>query len=80
VQAVISGKLKFAPLSKRSKLLRLFQIGFSIILVSGLLWAMNLDYLFISVIFPIASSWLGLLIFFWAVVLLVSALFPAEEF
>ncbi|MEA2021207.1 MAG: serine hydrolase domain-containing protein [Candidatus Caldatribacteriota bacterium] len=78
-QGLISGRRQFAPLSKESRLLRLVQSSLFIILMSGLLWSINQDYLFISSVFPIASSWLGFSIFLFAVVLLLSALFPCIE-
>lgn len=78
-QGLISGRRQFAPLSKESRLLRLVQSSLFIILVLGLLWSINQDYLFISSVFPIASSWLGFSIFLCAVVLLLSALFPCIE-
>ena len=78
-QGLISGGRRFAPLSKESRLLRLGQGGLFIVLMSILLWAMNQDYLFISSVFPIAANWLGFSIFLFAVVLLLSALFPCIE-
>lgn len=78
-QGLISGSRQFAPLSKESLLLRLVQSSLFIILMSGLLWAVNQDYLFMSAIFPRAASWLGFLIFLIAVVLLLSALCPCIE-
>lgn len=75
-QGLASGRRQFAPLSRESRLLRLVQSSLSIILVSGLLWCISQDYLFISSVFPIASSWLGFSILVFAVILLLSALFP----
>jgi len=40
------------------------------------LWCINQDYLFISSIFPIGSVWLGISIFVFAMVLLLSAFLP----
>jgi len=78
-RGLISGRRKFAPLSKESRLLRFVQSSVFIILITGLLWSVNQDYLFISSVFPIASGWLGFSIFLSAVVLLLSALFPSIE-
>ena len=75
-QGLISGGRRFAPLSKESRLLRLGQGGLFIVLMSVLLWAISQNYLFISSVFPIAANWLGFSIFLFAVVLLLSALFP----
>lgn len=75
-QGLISGKRKFAPLSKESRLLRLVQSSLFLILMLSLWWSISQDYLFISSVFPIASSWLGFSIFILALILLLSALFP----
>lgn len=53
------GKIKLwasAPLSMHRKLLRML---ISIIILIGLIWAAIQDYLFITAVFPIASTWLG---------------------
>jgi len=73
---LFSGERRFAPLSKEARFLRSGQLGLSILFLAGLLWAVNQDYLFLSSLFPIASGWLGLVIFLSAVVLLLSSLFP----
>lgn len=78
-QGVISGRRKFAPLAMESRILRLVQSTLFIILLSCLLWTINLDYSFLSTVFPIASSWLGYSIFVFALILLLSALFPCIE-
>lgn len=72
-RGIISKRRRFAPLSGEFLLLRLVQSGLSIIVVAGLWWAKNQDYLFITTVFPIVSRWLGLSIFFLAVVLILSA-------
>ena len=74
-QGLLSGERRFAPLAKGSRPAASAQ-GFSgLILASGLLWAMGQDYLFITSVFPIASVWLGAVMFLSAVVLVVPALF-----
>lgn len=78
-QGLFSGRRRFAPLSKESRLLRSFEFSLSVILISCLLWAIDQDYLFISSIFPTASGWIGFLILFSAVVSLLLALFPSIE-
>lgn len=78
-KGVISGKRRFSPLSKKSHRIHLAQSGLAIIILIGLLWCINQDYLFISSIFPIASGWLGFSFFIFAVILLLSALFPGIE-
>ncbi|MGI6225626.1 MAG: serine hydrolase domain-containing protein [Peptococcales bacterium] len=79
IQGLISDRRRFAPIWKQSRFLRLVQISVSIVLLVGLLWSINQDYLFISSVFPKASNWLGFLVFLSAVVLLMSALFPYIE-
>lgn len=78
-QGVISGRRQFAPFSNESRFLRLVQISLFIILVLGLLWCLNQDYLFISAVFPLVYRWVGLSIFIFAVVLLLLALFPRTK-
>lgn len=78
-QGLISRRRRFVPVAKESRLLRLVQSSLAIILLSGLLWCIKQDYLFMTSVFPIASSWLGFSIFLLAVVLLLSALFPCLE-
>ncbi len=79
VTGVLSGARWFAPLSSKSRPLRLIQSGFAAVLLSALLWAANQHYLVISSLFPVASVWLGYSIFLSAMVLLLSALFSSGE-
>lgn len=79
VEGLILKKSRFALLDKNSRLLRTLQSSSSVILIAGLLWCIRQDYLFISSVFPIVSGWLGISIFVFAVVLLLSALFPEKE-
>lgn len=79
VQDFIYGRRWFAPLSRRSRYLRLGQSSLSLVLLSALLWSINQDYLFISSVFPKASGWLGLSIPLFAVTLLLLGLFPYIE-
>jgi len=78
-QGLISGRRKFAPLAKQSRLIRLLQSSLFIILLSGLGWSVNQDYLFLTSVFPVVSSWLGFSIFLMAMILLLSALFPCLD-
>jgi hypothetical protein len=78
-QGIVSGRRRFAPLSNESRLLRLAQGAVAVVLALGLFWASNQDYLFVSAVFPIASSWLGISLLALAVGLLLSALFPYLE-
>lgn len=79
VEELKSEKRKFTLLDKNSRLVRIVQIILSVFLMAGLLWCISQDYLFISSVFPIASGWLGMSIFVFATVLLLSALFPRKE-
>jgi len=76
-KGLISGRRRFAPRAEKHRLLRLVQSSVFIILITGLWWSVNQDYLFISSVFPIASGWLVVSIFLFAVVLLLSVLFPS---
>ncbi|MCW3488581.1 serine hydrolase domain-containing protein [Dethiobacter alkaliphilus] len=76
LQNLIAGRRKFAPLAKESRFLRLGQLTSFIALVSLLKWAASQDYLFLTSVFPVASSWLGVSILAFAVVLLLLSLLP----
>lgn len=76
-RVLISGGRRFAPGAKRHWTPRLAQSSLAVIILAGLWWAVNQDYLFIASVFPIASGWLGCSILISAVVLLLSGLFPS---
>lgn len=78
-EELTSKKRKFAPLDKNFRFVRAVQSSLSVILMTGLLWCISQDYLFISSLFPIASGWLGMSIIVFATVLLLAALFPRKE-
>lgn len=78
VDGLIFKKRKFTILDNNFVILRIVQGSLSAILVAGLLWCINQDYLFISSVFPIASCWLGISIFVFAFVLFLLALFPGK--
>lgn len=69
-----SKKRRFEPLSKDLHFLRIVQSGLSVVLMAVLLWCTNQDYLLLSSVFPIAFGWLGISIFIFVVVLLLSTL------
>lgn len=79
VKGLVSGCRQFAPLCGKSRQLRIVQSSLFMVLLAGLLWAVNQDYLFLSSVFPVASGWLGFSVFVSALVLLLSALFPCWE-
>lgn len=78
-QGIIARQRRFSLLSRESQVWQLLQAVLSIILISGLLWSISQDYLFISSVFPIASGWLGLSGLVLAAVLMISALFPSHK-
>jgi CubicO group peptidase (beta-lactamase class C family) len=78
-QGVLTGKRHFAPLSKEAYVLRLAQISLFAVLVVGLGWSINQEYLFLTSVFPITTGWLGISIFLVALVLLLSDLFPQKK-
>ena len=79
VKSIISGNRRFAPFLKESRFLRLVQFGLFIILLSGFWWAIQQDYLFVSSVFPIVSTWLGFLLLLSVVILLFLILFPLTK-
>ncbi len=75
-ERIVQRRCLLAPLSRNSRPLRLLQ-GFlcaALLLILG--WAMNQKYFFLTSLFPIAASWLGIAVFALAIVLLLSALLP----
>jgi len=75
-QGLITGKRKLKPLARYSGFLRAVQAILSVAVMSGLVWCMSQEYLFLTSVFPIASSWLGISSFALSLVLLLSTLFP----
>jgi len=73
------GRRAFRPLAGESAMVRSVQFGLSLVLGSGLLWAMSLDYLFLTSVFPIAAAWLGYVIALAAAVLAASAMLPETD-
>lgn len=71
-----SGYRAVAPLARRARFLRIGQVWVGVGLVWVLVWAVSQDYLFMSSIFPTATSWLGIATAALALVLLASAVMP----
>lgn len=71
-----SGQRVFSPLSVKSRLLRLVQLGASLGLFGVLIWAVNQDYLALTSVFPVVSVWLGISLLSSGVVLFLTVLFP----
>ncbi|HSV97570.1 MAG TPA: serine hydrolase domain-containing protein [Spirochaetota bacterium] len=78
-RGLATGKRAFRPLAGESAMVRSVQFGLSVVLSSGLLWAMSLDYLFLTSVFPIAAVWLGYATVFAAAVLAASAVLPETD-
>ena len=72
-EGLLSGTRRFAPLKLGTRCLRLAKAGFSIALLAGLIWCAGQRYLFLSSVFPGASSGLAGAAGALAVVLLLSA-------
>lgn len=79
LEGLIEGSQHLAPLSNDKRYLRLFSALCSLVLISGLFWAINQDYLFISTVFPIASVYLGIMLIALAILLGLMALFSKKE-
>ena len=78
-EGLILKKRRFAPLSIESRFLRLGQCVSFLALTAGLLWCISQPYLDITSIFPLASSWLGISIFVFAIMQLLLALCPKKR-
>ncbi len=73
IRGLASGRSRFSMSGPLAAKRRIYKIVISVILLIGLLWAANQDYLFITAVFPIASGWLGVSAFLLAIGQLVSA-------
>ncbi|HSM24092.1 MAG TPA: serine hydrolase, partial [Anaerolineaceae bacterium] len=71
--------LNFKPLSYLSQVKPILKIFVSISILSGLIWAINQKYLFVTSVFPIAATWLGISLFFFALVILLSVFIQEEQ-
>ncbi|GBE24284.1 esterase EstB [bacterium BMS3Bbin02] len=71
-----SGHRAVAPLARRARFARFGEAFAGIGLIGILVWGMSQDYLFVSSVFPTATSWLGIATAALAVVLLLSAATP----
>ena len=60
-------------LTKKSIPERVFRIGLSIIIFSGLFWSINQNYLFITSVFPMSAEWAGKSLLIFAMSLFISA-------
>lgn len=75
---VLKKARRFLPLAAESQLRRLAQGGVSAALLAGLYWCSQQDYLLISSLFPLVSDWLQISVLIFSVVLLLTALCPAQ--
>ncbi|MGV7927458.1 MAG: serine hydrolase domain-containing protein [Spirochaetota bacterium] len=76
VRGVAVGKRSFAPLAPSRRGARAAQCAFALALSGVLVWALALDYLFLTSVFPIAAVWLGYATALAAAVLAASAVLP----
>ncbi len=74
MEGLFVGKRTFALRNIKSSALRMLQSGSAVALILSVLWAANQDYLEITSLFPIASTWLGVALLVCAAALLFSAL------
>lgn len=74
-KGLFTGARAFVPLWKGWRPPRLWQAGTAVVLMAGFIWCANQKYLFISSVFPINAVWLGISVFAFALILLLSALF-----
>ncbi len=75
-RGLVSGVRRFAPFAGESRVVRGIELGVSVLLALVLVWIASLKYFFLTSIFPILASWLGVMVVFSAVVLFLSVLFP----
>lgn len=70
------GGRSFAPLGTSRRGPRAAQFALALTLSGVLAWALSLDYLFLTSVFPIAAVWLGYVMALAAAVLAASAMLP----
>ncbi|MCR3956272.1 MAG: beta-lactamase family protein [Gudongella sp.] len=58
-RGLVKGELSLSPSAPLSRTRRIPSVLISAVTLMGLMWAVNQDYLFITAVFPIASSCLG---------------------
>lgn len=80
IEEVTLYKRKLMLIKKHYLFAQIVQISLSVALLAGLYWCTKQDYLFISSVFPIASKWLGITIFIFAIIMILFAFFPKREF
>ena len=73
---ILSQKRTFGPHKPPGRLRNLTWIGAGLILSGGLVWFFSQEYTFFSVVFPLASRWLGFSLGVAAVLLICRGLFP----
>lgn len=77
-KGIRTGQRHFAFSGKKNQNLsfRTVQSVFAIIIMVGLAWVQSLDYFFMSSVFPLMFVWLQAALFFSALLLALSAVFP----
>ena len=58
-RGLAAGELRLSPLAPWSRPNRIPIVLISLVIMMGLMWAANQDYLFLTAVFPIVSTWLG---------------------
>lgn len=79
LDAAARKKLAFPSLQELFQMKQLIKIVLSISIFSGLLWAANQKYLFVTSVFPIAARWFGVALFFFAVTILLLVFLQIKE-
>ena len=73
ISLLVTRKNSKLYLTKKSIPERVFRIGLSIIIFTGLFWSINQDYLFITSVFPMSAEWVGKSLLIFAITLFISA-------
>jgi len=74
-----SGNRRWAPLSTVSRNVRLLQAAMGIGVIAALAWSATQPYLMVVSIFPSTVGWAGGTFLVWAVIMVLSALFPRRR-
>ncbi len=79
VRGLRSGDRRWAPLSRKSRKVRLLQAALGIGAIAALTWSAAQPYLMVSSIFPGIAGWAGVSFFVLSILAVLSALLPRAE-
>jgi hypothetical protein len=79
ISAATLKKLIFPSLKEMLQIKQIVKMIISFSILAGLLWAINQKYLFVTSVFPIAANWLGITLFVFALILLLTVFIQEKK-